>query len=555
VALKITAWIVLIAFALFDCSCVVHRVTAHHRSEILDAFSGGQIISVLTLDGRTILFSEDKPAIIVDDTIVGIQEDYNRVDLAKSQTRLIRRDRYRRIEKVFHEDGTRYNVAQVIRDTSDSLSFYERSIIRIEIPISEVDVVRAKRIDEGGTFIATLGGIALFCAAIVVVIAATKESCPFIYSFDGEEYHFDAEPYGGATCEGLKRTEWCALENLQAVDNSYHLRLTNEVHETQYTDELKLVVVDHPGDIRVAPDTEGTFVSFAHVIPPFKAYEADGRDITRYVDTNDWIFWESKINDRSIDMESSVRETLTFHFPKPREAKRVKVLVNACTTLWGSQMIRRLLEIHGDKVDDWYSKINMRGIHYDLLQEWSLREECFLLKLRVQTVDGWQARSVIVGGGPFASEDKAYVFDISDVPGDTLTFRLTPPPLFWMINFLGVDYSDTEYPIHITELTAENAVDHEGHDVRAELAATDGNYLTMPTIGERTEIAYLAPSKKPGMARSLFAKASGYYDIHLDKEGFPNSDLIARLGTVPGTVATFAIEEYLEWRESLMADH
>ena len=58
----------------------------------------------------------------------------------------------------------------------------------------------------------------------------------------------------------------------------------------QYTDEVKLVVVDHPEDVRMVPDAAGAFVSFPRVIPPIKAYDGTGRNIMRHVATNDWIF-------------------------------------------------------------------------------------------------------------------------------------------------------------------------------------------------------------------------------------------------------------------------
>ena len=105
--------------------------------------------------------------------------------------------------------------------------------------------------------------------AIVFLIAlATKESCPFIYSFDGEKYVFDGEPYGGAICPALERTDYCLLENLKPFNNQYLLQLTNEVDETQYTNEFKLWVVDHPKGIRIVPDINGKLFTISNPLVP-----------------------------------------------------------------------------------------------------------------------------------------------------------------------------------------------------------------------------------------------------------------------------------------------
>ena len=70
---------------------------------------------------------------------------------------------------------------------------------------------------------------------------AGPQSCPFVYSYDGENYIFDAEPLGGAISEGLKKTDYSRLEHLKGVEGKYHLFLRNELEETQYTDAIKLL--------------------------------------------------------------------------------------------------------------------------------------------------------------------------------------------------------------------------------------------------------------------------------------------------------------------------
>ena len=372
--LKITSWITLAVFVLFDCSCVVHTVTIEQAAD-LRGLKGRdvEVLAIFTTAGETTEFAEGYPGRIRDDVIEGYVADPVEMTLGKTQINRTIRDAGGRTVSIGTKDRKKYIVERITTETVDSLSFVSVKQELVSVALSDVDMVSVRRIDQSGTIAVVLGGTVLAVGGALVLYGALKESCPFVYSFDGEEYTFDAEPYGGATCEGLKRTEWCALEHLNEIDGAFRIRLTNEVYETQYTDELKLVVVDHPEDVHIAPDTEGKFVAFAQVIPPAEACDGSGRSIMRHVGVNDWIFWESKVADQDAGLIQPLREELTFSFPKPPNARSAKVLVNACNTLWGSQMVKRLLDLQGDRVAEWYKAINAQGALYDALHEWALR--------------------------------------------------------------------------------------------------------------------------------------------------------------------------------------
>src|ERR1700692_1011277 len=73
-------------------------------------------------------------------------------------------------------------------------------------------------------------GLSLLIAAaaigtIAAIILATKQSCPFIYSWDGTQGVFDAEPYGGAITRGLERDDYAELEHLHEQNGLFRLLL------------------------------------------------------------------------------------------------------------------------------------------------------------------------------------------------------------------------------------------------------------------------------------------------------------------------------------------
>jgi hypothetical protein len=424
---------------------------------------------------------------------------------------------------------------------------------KIEIDLASIKIVKIKK-----TYLAW--PIVLGCAAAgaVGIIAALQHgvatapspppaghSCPFIYSFDGMQYVFDAEPYGGAICQALQRSEWCSLENLKAVNGRYRLLIANELDETQYTDELKLVVVDHPKGVTVVPEILGRMHTISNPMTPILAYDQKGQNLVPFIAQKDDRSWESGLEERNPEKKEDLRDELVFEFPKPAGAKTAKLVANAWTTLWGSQAAKDLLQLFGNRLSDWYAEVNNFGPANRQIWNWYFNECLYVLKIYVETANGWQAKGMLYGGGPFISKDKSYRLDVSDVPGDTLRIKVTPAAGFWRLDYLAVDYT-ADVPIRIMELGAAEAFSDKGRDesVSLSLSRPDHQYLVMPEKGDYAELIFMAPSQSPDQGRTVFLKAQGYYDIHLEAKGEPQRELIDRIFREPGFTAQVAAKAY-----------
>jgi hypothetical protein len=451
-------------------------------------------------------------------------------------------DKGRKTVSIRTKGGQEYRSVEVVGEDENTL----RLAVKGEescAPLAEYQQLLVRKVNSGKTALFVVGGLLLTLVGIAVIVAATKESCPFVYSFDGEQYVFDAEPYGGALCPGLKRTEWCRLEHLREVDGRYRLRLTNEVDETQHTDELKLLVVDHPAGTEVVPDERGVLHTVSSPEPPLSARDRLGRDLLPLVATGDVYFWESQLEGRDDAWDAALREELTFEFPRPKGATRARLLFNGCNTVWASQMLKRYLELHGREVQACYDRLNSSPLFRGAIAAWNAREELYQLQIRVETPRGWVTKGTVMGGGPFISETRAYPIDVRDVEGDRLRVRLMPAAGFWMVDSLAVDYGDG-LPARVREIAPLEAVDDTGADLREALAATDDRYASMPEIGQWAEITFASPPRAPGSRRSFVVKASGYYDIHLSARGDPRRDILTRYQSEPGFWARFALQEY-----------
>jgi hypothetical protein len=410
------------------------------------------------------------------------------------------------------------------------------------VPMADVQRVWLEKIDPLKTTIAVIGTGAAVMAVALAVAMATKESCPFVYSWDGTRYVFDAEPYGGAVTRGLERDDYGDLDHLRADSAGiYRLLLTNEVNETQYTNSMRLMVVDHRPGARFAMDELGRPHAVTSALPPTSARDQDGRDLTAWLRATDDLIWEPL---PASDPSGRVRDEIILTFPKPRNATTARLVTRAGTGMWGSHMIRELLALRGSAVRDWYAAIDSSRAAQDSLRMWNIQEELYVLKLDVDESGTWRPRALLPGGGPFITETRVVPLDVSHATGDSLRVRIRPPSGFWALNSFAVSYDDDERPFAVDTIAPLTARTADGRDLRAALSADDDRYYAMPTTADHAFVTFRAPAPRPGAERTIFLHTRGYYRLHLDERGAPNVAELQRVATEPDAAARLAAERY-----------
>ena len=107
-----------------------------------------------------------------------------------------------------------------------------------------------------------------------------KGSCPFLYVYDGEQYQFVTDllwraPLGLVTSMGFvapdETKDFVKISGtqIQPKDGRYSIQITEELWETAYFDEVKLIAVDHPADTEI-------FVNEQYIPPPFAEFKVYG---------------------------------------------------------------------------------------------------------------------------------------------------------------------------------------------------------------------------------------------------------------------------------------
>jgi hypothetical protein len=422
------------------------------------------------------------------------------------------------------------------------------SNVKVTIDASEILYVMVERTDAVGTVFTTLSVIVGIALIIGIIAMATKESCPFIYSYDGEKFVFDAEPLGGATTQGLQRSELSKLEKIKETEGKYKIMVRNEVEETQYIDKLSLYVVDHDTSYEIYPDISCDIHAVKKLEGPLVAKDENGKDLTKFIEKPDNLYWQSKLPIEQPISQSNHRNQLNFAFQKPVDSKSAKLIINAGTTLWGSNMIREMLLLYGDSVDKWYNSIDSSVAAKETMMNFIEREELYLLKLWVKEDNGWKMQNIIQGGGPFVAETRSYDLDLSKVIGDTLFIKVNPPYGFWTMDYIAIEYDSYTSP-NMNEAKMISARNNYNKEISEFLSAVDENYFAMPSVGDYFIVEFEVPDINKNLTRTIFLKSTGYYEIHLPKDQPIQTQKLYEIGFLPGKIVEYSNDLYKSWSE------
>ena len=275
-----------------------------------------------------------------------------------------------------------------------------------------------------------------------------------------------------------------------------------------------------------------------------RAVDETGRDLLPWLRAKDRLIWEAEPEKNP---SARVRQEIHLTFAKPMRAERAKLVVNAGTSLWGSYMIKALLELRGNGVNAWYASMDNNPVERAALRAWNEREELLMLKIDVEEQEGWVQRGLLLGGGPFVLEDRIIDLDVSHGKGSQLNIRLRPPKGFWAFNSFSVDYTPDQ-EVQVQTLHPMECLDSAGRDRLAQITNNDDAYYDMPNIGDRGYVNFQAPPTRQGMTRTVFLHTRGYYRIHMNGAGPADADTLTRITVIPDAAAHFSGLRFAKWQ-------
>lgn len=445
---------------------------------------------------------------------------------------------------VLTKDGTLYRLQSYV--LTDSLIVGEGTIDKNKasqpfsgsIKFSEIAAIEADNIHAVKTFvmIAAVTTMAILISpsfrsqpnlesGVTIDEHWNFRSCPFVYTYDGERYHFESETFAGAIFPSAERASYDVLRYLKEVDGTYKLKLTAEREETNYVNEISLTAIDAPMGLEIIPDCDGIPHTIAEKIAPSRCNDFDGNDASADVRAPDSVFWESNIAQKDFSTAAQFRDGLILEFEKPLQVREAKLVVRGVNTALGVFALQNLMELTGGNKLRWLQQLKTDDRKSQELLRFMKREG--MLHVSVWINDRWQEQTMLYDVGPGLVKDQLTILNLENVHGSTCRVKLESTIDLWKIDEVYIDYS-RDAQMQTTPLTISSARTETGMDITPLLRANDDQYY-VSLKGDVAELIFTVPQKRTHSRQSIILKSKGYYYQWVHTSGKDRSLMLERI--------------------------
>jgi hypothetical protein len=210
-------------------------------------------------------------------------------------------------------------------------------------------------------------------------------SCPMIFTWDGVRFRFISDvlgvaPLGAAAGDGqyfpVDHDEYVQIPGnaLHAVSGRYEVRITEELHEVSYLDQVKLIAVDHPAEVEIftndkfksPPFPEFRLFGVKQRIYPIRARDGQGRDVLSRLLARDRTYPDGF---RCDYLAVAEQHTLDLDFGKAAPANRAVLMLNGWVDWADGSTFKAASQAHQDLLLPYLQVKDARGRWQTVVQE------------------------------------------------------------------------------------------------------------------------------------------------------------------------------------------
>jgi len=319
-----------------------------------------------------------------------------------------------------------------------------------EIPLDSVDLLTFKQTDHGKSLL--INGVLLtllikgFSAddgpenpQVELVYPPTSGSCPFIYSWDGNDFILEGEAFPIALGKAREMTSSTVLSHLNPVDNKLRIRITNERPETHYFNQISLQAVEVNDQAIVVSDNNHHLWPVYQSLEPITATDNTGKNIFDRICRVDDIYWQADLS--NLSLSSQYQDEIYLTFNRPRDVSSGSLVIQAISTQFGNYVFENLFSFLGNQSLAFMQALENDRDFIQLCDDWT-REGA----LSVSYWDGlsWQPCGIIDINANATPFSRLIRFKVPPIAGETIKFRFTTLTDVWKIDAISLDWTEVE---------------------------------------------------------------------------------------------------------------
>ena len=204
-------------------------------------------------------------------------------------------------------------------------------------------------------------------------------SCPMIWTWNGHEFEFITDvlgvaPLGASSGDGqyfaTDHDEYIQIphDSLQPVDGKYQIRITEELSEVSYLDQLRLIAVDHPATNEIytserwkgPPFPDFRLYGVSQRVYPKSARDGDGHDLLSRVLAKDRKYTDTFQRDQ-VGIAQMHTMDLDFGPGAARDNKAVMIMNGWVDWADGSTFMAAAQEGKGGLIPPYLQVKNAKG--------------------------------------------------------------------------------------------------------------------------------------------------------------------------------------------------
>jgi len=380
-----------------------------------------------------------------------------------------------------------------------------------KVVIDSIDLLQFTKFDFGKNIIVYGGAATLTIMGLLAnegpdqpdIYQPGGESCPFIYSWNGDDYVLEGEAFGSAFGKSLEIKTSCMLPSLYENNSQLKIKITNERPETHYLNSVELIAIETDCNATPYFDTNHNIWPVYNLKSPIIAEDHSDNNILEQISKVDGSYWQSDLAQASFP--NNFEDQIELQYINSTSSDEVTIILHAINTKIANFVFDNIFKFLGDRSLSFIRAVENDPQMTAIIKNWL--KECSL-KFSIWDGEDWQSVGFVYPEANEVSFNKAIRCRIPNTVCDTIKVRLTCLADVWNIDAVLIDQTPVQ-PLHCNPVKLKSAIDINEHDVSYQLLKSDDKYV-MLLPSEQIEFSYKANQYKTGKKITYGIQVQGY---------------------------------------------